>query len=352
MSVLFTKGGSIGAWLGVVALGVGTACAPAPEPDASDENDIVSPAPAKADAPAAEEPAATAPASEEPAPAPAESPDRADPPVEAAPVGAPPTCDVTKPFATPKLVGGVSGVADTSNARLSADELSIFFMRTVGTANNEIVFASRTDRMAAFDQAAPITPINSTSNEGGPTINAASTTMYFHTNRLGGVGGYDIWTSKRGTATVPWGKPTLVKAISSTSTELDPFVRADGRMIVFTSTRNNKQSDLFKATISATGVAGVPVPITELNTAGAAETNPVLSANGLALYFARSGASKDIFVARRKTVTEPFGAATRIEELTTTAHEYPSWISTDECMLYITMESATKKEIYVAERTR
>jgi hypothetical protein len=278
----------------------------------------------------------------------------ADPPVVPAPGEVPmkPRCDVKKPFAAPRLVAGVSGDANTSNARLTGDELSIFFMRTLpaGSAtNNEILVATRADRTAAFDGAKVVTEVASTSNEGSPSLSADGLTMYLHTNRTGGPGGYDIYVSRRASMTAAWGKPVLSAAVSSASTEFDPFARPDGKMIVFASNRT-KNFDLYRSSLGANGALGAPTPITELNTT-ADEANPTLTADGLALYFSRMvGTSKDVFVARRATLADPFGPATKIEELSTAQQEWPSWISADECVLYLTVEVAPKKEVYVAER--
>jgi Tol biopolymer transport system component len=175
--------------------------------------------------------------------------------------------------------------------------------------------------------------------------------MYLHSDRTGGLGSFDIWVSRRATVSAPWGKPTAAKALNSTAYDADPFVRADGRMIVFASARSREHSDIFKATIDEAGTIATPTAISEVNTT-ASETNPVLSANGLALYFTRAGATKDIFVARRKTVADRFGTPTRVEELATGKDEYPSWVSADECLLYLTVESTLKKELFVAERPR
>jgi hypothetical protein len=82
----------------------------------------------------------------------------------------------------------------------------------------------------------------------------------------------------------------------------------------------------------------------------------VLTADGLALYFARRGVSQDIFVARRTRLDERFGTPMRIDELATPTDERPTWISADECVLYMAVTPApgvgTATDLYFAERPR
>jgi Tol biopolymer transport system component len=166
--------------------------------------------------------------------------------------------------------------------------------------------------------------------------------------------------SRRDSPTGDWSAPTHVSALESNTRDSDPYVRPDGKMLVFTSNRapNGATGDanLYAAYIDETRTVSAPRALTELNTS-ADEDNPVLSADGLAIYFARRGsASQDIFVARRKSVEEKFGAPTRIDELATATDERPTWISADECVLYLTIAKAAgvgdANDVYFAERAR
>jgi len=259
----------------------------------------------------------------------------------------PSRCDRTKPFGAPRPVAGVSGATDTSNARLSADELTAFFMRTLaGTAGgNEIVVATRTERTLPFSGAAVVAQLSSPQQEGSPTVTADGLTMYLHSNRSGT---YDVWRARRSKATDPWGEPLRVTEISSDKTEYDPFVRPDGRMIVFASNRVGHHQ-IYRASVADDGTVGLPSPISEINTS-ADETNPVLAEDGLAIYFSRATKTRDVFVARRASTSERFGPAERVAELATDQDEWPSWVSADECVLYLTIEGPTKKAIYSAAR--
>ena len=44
---------------------------------------------------------------------------------------------------------------------------------------------------------APLTCINSTSGDFHPSVSADGATLFFGSNRLGGAGGGDLWTTTR-----------------------------------------------------------------------------------------------------------------------------------------------------------
>jgi hypothetical protein len=83
---------------------------------------------------------------------------------------------------------------------------------------------------------------------------------------------------------------------------------------------------------------------------GAAATEsdgrPVLSADGLTLYFASERAAHgghgglDIWVATRASDKDPFGPGSLVEELATPGADYPGFLSTDGCRLYFRRPSA------------
>ena len=62
-----------------------------------------------------------------------------------------PRCDPNKPFGAPALVSGLSTADDDSTARLSADELTVFFARGVaGAGVPDIYTATRASRDAGW----------------------------------------------------------------------------------------------------------------------------------------------------------------------------------------------------------
>jgi len=133
--------------------------------------------------------------------------------------------------------------------------------------------------------------INTAAGESGPTLfedDATGTvTMYFASNRPGGLGGNDIYAST-GLDDGTFGPPVLVSELSSSANDGAPAVRRDGLEIFIASERPGQlgEQDIWVATRGSTSdpwstPANVGPGINTVN----AEGGPGLSADGTALYF-------------------------------------------------------------------
>jgi hypothetical protein len=67
-----------------------------------------------------------------------------------------------------------------------------------------------------------------------PYITADGNEMYFHSQRAGGNGGYDIWVTKK--AGGKWQEPENVTAVNTLETEVLPFITQDSNELWFTRT--------------------------------------------------------------------------------------------------------------------
>jgi Tol biopolymer transport system component len=83
------------------------------------------------------------------------------------------------------------------------------------------------------------------------------------------------------------------------------------------------------------GPWSTPSPLTELDGPVTNEYGPSIAADGLTLYFDsdRMG-SADIYIAKRPSATEPFGAPARVDALATGDYEGDSTITTDDLDIY------------------
>jgi Tol biopolymer transport system component len=62
--------------------------------------------------------------------------------------------------------------------------------------------------------------------------------VFLHSNRPGGIGNNDIWTSTRRTIHDPWSTPVNLGAPwNSTANENQPSISNDGRTLLFSSNR-------------------------------------------------------------------------------------------------------------------
>jgi Tol biopolymer transport system component len=105
----------------------------------------------------------------------------------------------TQPFQRPaKLPAPVNTCADEEGPSISDNGLTLFFSstRAGGSGRSDLWIARRKSVSAAFDRAANLGPtVNSSFDDQTPDI-ARDGTLYFTSNRPGGVGFYDLWESR------------------------------------------------------------------------------------------------------------------------------------------------------------
>jgi outer membrane protein OmpA-like peptidoglycan-associated protein/tetratricopeptide (TPR) repeat protein len=125
--------------------------------------------------------------------------------------------------------------------------------------------------------------INSEYWDSQPSISADGNTLYFVSNRPGGIGGYDIWKSNL-TDEGKWTNPVnLGSKINTPYDENTPFIHADGKTLYFSSDGwpgfGNK--DIFYSRIADNGEFSTPInlgyPINTFNE----EIGLIVSADGL-----------------------------------------------------------------------
>lgn len=242
-----------------------------------------------------------------------------------------------QPLADPINEGG-----ETYEPRRSNDGTTLYFVRGKAGQDADIYFATRTREGWSDPQS--ILAVNSKADELGPEISADGQSLYFYSNRAGGLGGYDLWMTRRG-EDGEWREPVnLGPRVNSGFNDYGAALTADGRTLFFSSNRPlevedtapnprawsatlreefvHRTYDLYIAELTDAG-AGPARPLDALNTPHN-EGAPAVSAFGDFLYFAsdRPGGQGgfDLYRARRLR-----GALCDVENLgaavNTAAHE-------------------------------
>jgi hypothetical protein len=169
--------------------------------------------------------------------------------------------------------------------------------------------------------------INTTFNEQGPTLSNDELSLYFGSDRPGGIGGFDIWVSQRACRECAWETPqNLGPGVNTTSDETGPGLSIDGHLLFFRSTRPGGAGlgDIFlsnRANPKDDFGWGVPVALgPDVNTAAAeagAEFLQSAEDGAVNLYFNRapSGGTADLYTAAITRDGETRGPAVLISEL-------------------------------------
>ena len=136
--------------------------------------------------------------------------------------------------------------------------------------------------------------VNSAADEAGPV--RVGHQLYFSSNRTGNHDLYEslvfgLWISR----------PAPVAELNTPADDARPYIRSDGREIVFDSTRQGGLPDIWAATRPHPWAPwSTPENLGDAVNSPAAETRPSLSADGTILYFGSTrGTSQDVFTSTR-----------------------------------------------------
>jgi Tol biopolymer transport system component len=265
---------------------------------------------------------------------------------------APAVCNPTGAFGTPMLVDSLNTAGDDEGApRFTADELQAVLNRTnSGSTDSDLYIANRASTSTAFGTPAAMTAENTTSNEYNPTVSSDGLTLFFDSTRSGS----HIWVATRTTTLGSFGAPSQVAEVTSNANDVQPFITADGQELWFTSDRAGGLGgyDIYRA-VKSGNAFGTPEAVPGLSSADD-EILPVVSADKLTAYFASDRAGgmggTDIWMSHRSTTADSFPAPTVVPELSSSAIDYPGWISPDNCRFYFASNRGTTYDVYVATR--
>ncbi|HEY4057726.1 MAG TPA: hypothetical protein VGM39_14025 [Kofleriaceae bacterium] len=272
------------------------------------------------------------------------------PDIDAAPP--PPRCDPSKPFGTPTKVDALDiANANDMHVALSQDELTLVFAsdRAGGQGLFDIYTSTRGSQAAPWSAPTPLT-LNTPGDETRPTLSADQLSL-FATYRPTPNSSYLVERATRGSTSEAFGPLSSVNIVNAVAGNYDPFVTPDLSAIYFTSNRNSGTNgeDIYVATGNASGFS-TPTPVvgTSLDTVDD-ETNPVVTPDQLNLYFRsdRGGANQlDVWYASRASMATGFGTPVNLSAVNTTASETPAWISADNCVLYFARTVGTTAAFY------
>jgi len=96
---------------------------------------------------------------------------------------------------------------------------------------------SRLQEDGTFGPPELVPELSSPSNEFRPQLTHDGLEIFFASNRPGGLGLQDIWTSTRPDLFSPWDPPVNLGAVNTSANDNQPTISADRKMLLFMSTR-------------------------------------------------------------------------------------------------------------------
>jgi Tol biopolymer transport system component len=205
-------------------------------------------------------------------------------------------------WSTPVNLGPVVNSAGADlNAALSPDELSLYFTsdRTGGLGGNDIWVAHRDCVDCAWQ--APFNlegPINSASVDAGPRLSNDGHLLFFQSQRPGGHGSDDIYVSRRDNPNddLAWGEPVLLGPDVNTagSEQAATYLQSaeDGTAnLYFNRTTTTSAADLYYVSVSRDGeVRGPAVAVSELNDPATIDQHATIRKDGREILFSSTRA--------------------------------------------------------------
>jgi Tol biopolymer transport system component len=198
---------------------------------------------------------------------------------------------VSDPFENVKVLANIN-IGDQYNPAITADGLTLFFasIRSDGIGDNDIFQATRSTPTGDFTATRLAPNVNTTSSEVQPYVTHDGTTMYFtqtvggrarvirafgsvaggftnprplldiagptndsdpvqsadglslfwSSDRTGGMGGLDVWQARRSTASGPFLDAAALGTVNTPGLDAPSDVSEDGCRLYITSTRNDK----------------------------------------------------------------------------------------------------------------
>jgi Tol biopolymer transport system component len=142
-------------------------------------------------------------------------------------------------FGTATLLAAVNGDSDDNLQWLSADELTIVFSST-RSGGGDLYIATRSNRKSAFSAPDSLYGINGATREDRAALSNDGLTIYFVSDRTGGLGDKDIWVATRTSPQGDFGNITNLEVVNSPQRDIDVALSSDEREIFFVSKRSGQ----------------------------------------------------------------------------------------------------------------
>jgi len=271
-------------------------------------------------------------------------------------------------FGAPVLVADLASDVRTDNPTLTADLLEIYFTSDRVSGNGDVWFARRASPGLPFGAPAPVTEVNTPGFETSAAISADGLTLWFGSDRPGGVGALDVWVSTRASRSGAWSTPVNVVALNSAADDIPRPPGQHGLVMPMASTR--AVPGLYRTYLAPRpnrgSPFGAPQAIPDLIFPDRSTVDAFLTDDGLTLFYssgppsagaADGGASdasaaavtSDLYVAWRRSVSELFSFILPLGDLNTAGNERDPWLSPDGTTLYFTSDRGGVLNIYTAQ---
>jgi cysteine-rich repeat protein len=249
-------------------------------------------------------------------------------------------CNSTDPFIS--LTSVFADTVRASGIAFSADKLTAYV--SVGPSPGyDIKVATRATPTSPFGSFSAVAGIPTPGDEQDPWLSKDGLELYYSTTNTAN-GDPDLLRVTRSTPTGTFGGLTSL-SVNQPYFDQDPYFAPGQTTFFFASERSSAGVELWSSTYD-NGTFAAPVVLANVNQTNVEDSEPVLTRDGLRLYFKsrRSAVSHpnvsadgdgDIYMATRSSTSASFGTPVLQNILNTTGIDFPVAISPDGCSLFV-----------------
>jgi WD40 repeat protein len=264
----------------------------------------------------------------------------------------------------------VNSTSSDSQMAISKNGLSLYLTsgRAGGLGSVDLYVSQRASVDDPWGTPVNLGPtINSTSGEANPVFSRDEHTMYFQSDRPGGLGSIDIWVSHREHThdDFDWQPPVNLAEINSTASDNAPAYfenEEDGLpQLYFASDRPGGAGglDIYVSEQTTDGSFGTPVRVAELNSTGG-DTRPTIRHDGLEIFIQSNRAGTiglaDLWVSTRENTLDAWSNPVNLgNTVNTTFNEQNPFLSSDGKTLFFTSDrpgGIGSTDIHMTTRTK
>jgi Tol biopolymer transport system component len=141
--------------------------------------------------------------------------------------------DAQSKWGAPSRLDQTCATTESAGPSVSPDGLTLYYVtHSSGTFEGTLVVTTRAQRTDAFAAGAPIAELDAGQPKGYPAISPDGLTMYFESGSP-----LDLWVTSRPRVGQPFATPQRIVELDTSSSDADPGVSADGQELFFTSDR-------------------------------------------------------------------------------------------------------------------
>jgi len=246
----------------------------------------------------------------------------------------------------PVAVAGINTKAREKNPFVTADRTTLYFAsdRAGGMGGTDFWRAVRASPDEPFGTPAPVPGLNSDADDGRVELVDDGLTAVLSSLRPPNLGGYDLWLATRSDLTAEF-VVTQLSAVNSKTDDKDPHFSSDGAHLYFSV---GSMSLSVAERSGATFGARTPLPGLDDVPGGG---DPNVSPDELAIVFSsqpQPQSAIDLYVATRASTSDPFGTPAPLTAINTEYTEQDAFVTRDGCELWFASDRSNNVDIYVA----